>query len=162
VEGAPNHNSVWEEISKLTNRDKLTGGLKEALSGADVLIGVSVGNCVSKDMIKSMSKDSIVFPLANPTPEISREDALEAGAFIVGTGVSNKPNQINNALVFPGLFKGALLGGAKSITTKMQVAACHALAKIVKTSELTSEYIIPNIFNKNVAKNISLAVIKAI
>jgi len=106
-------------------------------------------------MIKSMSNDSIVFPLANPIPEISRDKALHAGARVVGTGASNLPNQINNSLVFPGLFRGALDSRAKQITTEMEIAACKALSRIVKKEELTETYIIPSIFNKKVARNIS-------
>ncbi|AUD62687.1 hypothetical protein BK010_03450 [Tenericutes bacterium MO-XQ] len=108
-----------------------------------------------------MSIDAIVFPLANPIPEITRELALEAGARIVGTGASNQPNQINNALVFPGIFKGALEARVKDITDDMKIAACKALARIIKKEDLTETYIIPNIFNKKVATYISKAVIKA-
>jgi len=153
-------NSAQIEISKLTNQKKIKGSLKDAFIKADVFIGVSAKNVVSKDMIKVMNNDSIVFPLANPIPEISREDALDAGAKIVGTGASNLPNQINNALVFPGLFKGALEARVTQITDEMQIAACKALANIVKKEELKETYIIPNIFNKKIAKNISKAVIK--
>jgi malate dehydrogenase (oxaloacetate-decarboxylating) len=153
-------NSAQIEISKLTNQKKIKGSLKDAFIKADVFIGVSAKNVVSKDMIKVMNNDSIVFPLANPIPEISREDALDAGAKIVGTGASNLPNQINNALVFPGLFKGALEARVTQITDEMQIAACKALANIVKKEELKETHIITNIFNKKIAKNISKAVIK--
>jgi len=149
------------ELSKLTNKDLLTGTLVDAVKGSDVFIGVSAANCMSKDMVRSMAHDSIVFPLANPIPEISRADALEAGARVVGTGVSNLPNQINNALVFPGIFKGALISKAKQISSKMEIAACKALARIVKNTELNEEYIIPCILNKKVVKAVSNAVIKA-
>lgn len=154
-------NPAQQDIAKLTNKEKKQGLLKDALIGADVFIGVSAGNIVSKDIIASMSKDAIVFPLANPTPEISRDLAIEAGARIVGTGVSNLPNQINNALVFPGLFKGALLARTSKITEEMKIAAAKALAKIVKKEELKETYIIPNIFNKKVVKAISKAVIQS-
>jgi malate dehydrogenase (oxaloacetate-decarboxylating) len=159
-EGYPELNHAQKEISLITNRKKQKGSLSDALVNADVFIGVSAGNIVSKDMIRSMNSDAIVFPLANPTPEISRDDALAAGARIVGTGVSHLPNQINNALVFPGLFKGALDARVKQITVDMEIAACKALARIVKKDELKETYIIPNIFNKKVARNVSQAVMK--
>jgi len=161
VEGDEQLNFAQKEISLKTNRKHLKGLLKDALLGADVFIGVSAGNIVSEDMIQHMNPNAIVFPLANPTPEISRDKALNAGARVVGTGVSNLPNQINNALVFPGLFKGALDSRVRQITKEMEIAACRALAKIVKKEELTETYIIPNIFNKKVAKNIARAVMKA-
>jgi malate dehydrogenase (oxaloacetate-decarboxylating) len=160
VKGDEQLNSAQKEISLLTNKSKKVGLLEDALVGADVFIGVSVGNIVTESMISSMSTDSIVFPLANPTPEISREKALKAGARIVGTGVSNQPNQINNALVFPGLFKGALDSRAPQITTQMQVAACKAIASIIKKEELSETYIIPNIFNKKVARKVANSVMK--
>lgn len=149
-----------QAISKVTNQKKKQGLLKDALLGADVFIGVSAGNIVSKEMIASMAKDAIVFPLANPVPEISRDLALEAGARVVGTGVSNLPNQINNALVFPGLFKGALHARVRDITDEMQIAACHALANIVLDTELKEDYIIPNIFNEKIAEHIASSVKK--
>jgi malate dehydrogenase (oxaloacetate-decarboxylating) len=153
-------NFAQKEISLVTNKKKLKGNLSDALLGADVFIGVSAANIVSEEMISSMNSDAIVFPLANPTPEISRDKALHAGARVVGTGASNLPNQINNSLVFPGIFKGALEARVKQITTKMEIAACRALASIVKKEELNENYIIPSIFNKNVAKKVSKAVIK--
>jgi malate dehydrogenase (oxaloacetate-decarboxylating) len=157
----PDLNSAQQEIAKLTNKKHLKGSLTDALKGADVFIGVSAGNIVTKEMISSMNSDAIVFPLANPIPEISRDLALLAGARVVGTGASNLPNQINNALVFPGLFRGALDSGAKQITTKMQIAACHALSKIVSKKDLNETYIIPSIFDKRVLKHISKAVMNA-
>jgi malate dehydrogenase (oxaloacetate-decarboxylating) len=157
----PDLNSAQQEIAKLTNKKHLKGSLTDALKGADVFIGVSAGNIVTKEMISSMNSDAIVFPLANPIPEISRDLALLAGARVVGTGASNLPNQINNALVFPGLFRGALDSGAKQITTKMQIAACHALSKIVSKKDLKETYIIPSIFDKRVLKHISKAVMNA-
>jgi malate dehydrogenase (oxaloacetate-decarboxylating) len=160
IEGDHQLNYAQQEIAQVTNRNKLRGSLIDALSDSDVFIGVSAKNVVSQDMIRVMNNDSIVFPLANPIPEISREDALDAGAKIVGTGASNQPNQINNALVFPGLFKGALEARVKDITDEIQIAACKALANIVKKEELKETYIIPNIFNKKIAKNISKAVMK--
>ncbi len=160
VKGDCQLNTAQKEVSLLTNKKRMTGTLSDALTGADVFIGVSVGNIVTEEMITLMAKDAIVFPLANPIPEISREKALNAGARIVGNGVSNLPNQINNALVFPGLFKGALASRVKQITTDMEVAACKALAKIVSKEELNESYIIPNIFNKKVARNVARAVMK--
>jgi malate dehydrogenase (oxaloacetate-decarboxylating) len=159
-EGDEQLNFAQKEISKLTNRKKIKGSLSVALNKADVFIGVSAPNIVSQEMISSMNNDSIVFPLANPIPEITRDQALSAGARIVGTGASNLPNQINNSLVFPGLFRGALDSGTKQITTEMEIAACKALASIVKKEELKETYIIPSIFNKKVAKNIAKAIIK--
>jgi malate dehydrogenase (oxaloacetate-decarboxylating) len=161
VEGDPQLNFAQAEIAKFTNRNHITGKLEDAMKHADAFIGVSAGNIVSEQMVSSMNKDAIVFPMANPTPEISRDLALKAGARVVGTGVSNLPNQINNALVFPGLFKGALDSRVRQITTKMEIAACKALASIVKKEELSEVYIIPNIFNKKVARNVAKAVIKA-
>ena len=160
TEGDEQLNFAQKEISLVTNRKKLKGDLTDALKGADVFIGVSAGNIVSEEMITSMNTDSIVFPLANPTPEISRDKALHAGARVVGTGASNLPNQINNSLVFPGIFKGALESRAKQITPQMEVAACKALASIVKKEELKETYIIPSIFNKKVARSVSKAVVK--
>ncbi|MDX9692411.1 MAG: NAD-dependent malic enzyme, partial [Acholeplasmataceae bacterium] len=159
--GDPQLNIAQQELSFITNKKRIKGSLADALVNADVFIGVSAGNIVSEDMIRSMNKDSIVFPLANPTPEISRDKALNAGARVVGTGVSNLPNQINNALVFPGLFRGALDSRVTQITTKMEIAAAKAVASIVKKEELTETYIIPNIFNKKVVKRVASAVSKA-
>lgn len=160
VEGDPQLNIAQQEISLVTNHTKKTGLLKDALIQADVFIGVSAGNIVDEAMIRSMNQNPIVFPLANPTPEISRDKALIAGAKVVGTGVSNLPNQINNALVFPGLFRGALDSGVRQITSEMEIAACHALAGIIKEDELHENYILPNIFHKDVAKKIAKAVKK--
>ncbi|MFU8793628.1 MAG: NAD(P)-dependent malic enzyme [Acholeplasmataceae bacterium] len=161
VAGDEQLNSAQEDIAKLTNKKQVKGTLSDALIDADVFIGVSAGNIVTEEMIKNMHDDAIVFPLANPVPEISREKALNAGARIVGTGVSNQPNQINNALVFPGLFKGALDSRVRQITTEMEIAACKAIAKIIKKEDLSETYIIPNIFNKRVAKQVAKAVSKA-
>lgn len=153
-------NDAQKEIVKLTNKSKVEGTLKDALQQADVFIGVSAGNIVTEEMIKSMNQDAIVFPLANPTPEISRDKALNAGARIVGTGASNMPNQINNALVFPGLFRGALDSRVSQITIEMEVAAAKALAKVIKPAELNENYIIPRIFDKRVVKKIAKSIEK--
>ncbi len=147
----PHHN----ELAKITNKENKSGLLKDALVGADVFIGVSVGNIVNKEMIKSMNHNSIVFPLANPIPEISYADAKEAGARIVGTGSSKNPNQVNNALVFPGLFRGALDAKATDITDEMKRAVSYAIAESVPSDKLNEEYILPDVINKEVHKNIA-------
>ena len=161
VEGDSKLNSAQAEIAELTNRKKQNGLLEDVMKGSDVFIGVSAGNIVSETMVSSMNQDAIVFPMANPTPEISRDLALKAGARVVGTGASNLPNQINNSLIFPGLFRGALDSRVKQISTAMEIAACKALAGIVKKDELSELYIIPSIFNKKVVKRVSKAVMNA-
>ncbi|MBU1020938.1 MAG: NADP-dependent malic enzyme [Firmicutes bacterium] len=153
-------NSSQRKLASITNPNQIKGDLKEALINAEVFIGVSAGNVVSQDMVRLMAQNPIVFALANPTPEISREDALLAGAFVYGAGVSNQPNQINNALVFPGLFKGALKARVKQITTEMEIAACYALSGIIPETELKNDYVIPDIFNELVSKSISEAIIR--
>ncbi len=135
----------------------ICGTLKDVIVGADIFIGVSVGNVLSKDMVQSMSQDPIVFALANPEPEIKPEEALEAGASIVATGRSDYPNQINNVLVFPGIFKGALENGVSKITTKMKLRAAEALANMLKNPDKT--YIIPDPFNKEVVRTIANSII---
>lgn len=149
-----------KELAEITNPRDIVGGLKEAIVGADVFIGVSAPNVLSKDMVKSMNKDAIVFAMANPTPEIMPEEALEAGAAIVGTGRSDYPNQINNVLVFPGLFKGALRAKSKKITEEMKIAAAEGLASLIKDEELRKDYIIPDPFDKRVAEAVAIAVEK--
>lgn len=151
-------NPAHNEIAKLTNKTLIRGTLKDALKGADVFLGVSAPKIVSQDMIKSMANSPIVFPLANPVPEISREEAIEAGAAVVGTGASNLPNQINNVLVFPGLFRGAIDSRATKITDEMKLAASHALADLVSSDELNANYILPSPLDKRVAKAIASAV----
>ncbi|MCD4827094.1 MAG: NADP-dependent malic enzyme [Acholeplasmataceae bacterium] len=147
-----NINHAQLELAIDTNPNHIKGSLSDALKEANVFIGVSAGNVLNKEMIKKMDKDPIVFALANPTPEISRDDAVSAGVKIYGSGLSNMPNQINNALVFPGLFKGALAHPVKQIDFSMEKAACHALARLVSDDELTKDYIIPDVFNKDVVK----------
>lgn len=154
-------NSSKKEIASLTNKRNLSGTLKDALVGADVFIGVSAPGIATVDMIKNMNKDSIVFAMANPVPEIMPDLAKKGGARVIGTGRSDFPNQINNVLVFPGVFRGALDAKAKEINDKMKVAAVFALAGCVKEEELKEDYIIPNPFDKNVAKVVSSAVRKA-
>jgi len=148
------------EISQLTNRDRVSGKLENAMKGADVFIGVSTANCVSKEMVKSMAPRAMVFTCANPVPEISREDALEAGAMIVGSGSSEKPNQINNVLVFPGLFRGALDVRASDINHEMMFAAAHAIADTV-ADELTVDKILPFAWEKRSHKAVAEAVAQA-
>ena len=135
--------------------------LKSIMKGADAFIGVSAPNLVNKDMIKSMNKNPIVFAMANPTPEISYDDANDAGAYIVGSGRSDYPNQINNVLAFPGLFKGALEVRAKKINEEMKLAAAKAIAYVIPENELRTDYIVPNAFDKRVVEAVSKAVSEA-
>ena len=154
-------NPAHAEIATKTNNNNIKGGLSEAMKGADVFIGVSKPGLVSEDMIKSMAEKPIVFAMANPEPEIMPDKALAAGAYIVGTGRSDFPNQINNVLVFPGIFKGALQCGAKAITEEMKKAAAYAIADIVTPDKLSREYIIPSPLDKSVAEAVATAVEKA-
>ena len=154
-------NSAHAEIAKLTNAEILHGTLEDAMKGADVFIGVSAPNIVSEEMIKSMADDSIVFPMANPTPEIMPDKAKAAGARVVGTGRSDFPNQINNVLAFPGIFRGALDCRATCINDEMKVAASYALAELIPESELSEENIIVSALDKSVASSVAQAVIKA-
>ena len=156
-----NMNFAKEEIAKVTNRDLVKGDLKKAMKGTDLFIGVSAPNLVTEEMVKSMAKNSIIFAMANPDPEIMPKLALAAGAKIVGTGRSDFPNQINNLLAFPGIFRGALDARAKEITEKMKIAAASAIAKMVKPRDLRENHIIPNPLDKNVAKAVAKAVFKA-
>lgn len=157
-EGDENLNSAHMEMSRLTNREKLHGDLSDAMKGADVFIGVSAPNVVSEEMIKSMNKDSVVFPMANPVPEIMPEKALAAGARVVGTGRSDFPNQINNVCAFPGIFRGALDVRASDINDEMKMAASLAIASLVSNEELSEEYIIPKAFDKRIGKAVAKAV----
>ena len=154
-------NPAQEEMARITNPEKLSGKLADALKGADVFVGVSAPHIVSKDMIRSMADQAIVFPMANPTPEIEPDEALEAGAAVVGTGRSDHPNQINNVLVFPGLFRGALDVRAKEINLEMKIAASHALAELVSDEELSDKYILPAAFDKRVGPAVAKAVAQA-
>ena len=148
VEGGDNLTSAQAELAKLTNRDHLVGTLADAMKGADVFIGVSVGKVVTKEMVASMNEKAILFPCANPIPEISPEEAKEAGAYIVGTGSSQYPNQINNVLVFPGLFRGALDVRARDINVEMMMAASIGIANCVKPEELSTDYILPYAYDR--------------
>lgn len=159
-EGMDELNQAQKEISKITNKSGQLGNLEDALKNADVFIGVSVPNVLSKDMIKSMTSDGVVFAMANPIPEIMPELAKEAGARIVGTGRSDFPNQINNVLAFPGIFRGALDCRATTINEEMKVAVSYAISNLITEEELNEEYIIPNALDKRVSKAVAEAVIK--
>ena len=150
-----------QRLAKITNPEKLTGGLDIAIKNADVFVGVSAPNILSEEMVKTMNKDSIVFAMANPTPEIMPDKAKNAGAKVVGTGRSDFPNQINNVLVFPGIFRGALDCGATAITEEMKLAAAYALANHIPENELNEENIIPSALDRSVAFEIAEAVKKA-
>ncbi len=151
-------NPAHAELSKITNKENRKGTLADAMRGADVFVGVSKPNLVTPEMVKSMAEKPIIFPMANPSPEITYELAKESGAFIVGTGRSDYPNQINNVLVFPGVFKGALAVRAKAITEDMKLAAAKAIAELVPDDKLSPEYIIPSALDKNVANAVAKAV----
>jgi malate dehydrogenase (oxaloacetate-decarboxylating) len=154
-------NPVKEEIARLTNPGKLKGGLENAFLNADVFIGVSVGDIVSEEMIRSMAKDAIVMAMANPVPEIMPDAAKRAGARIVATGRSDFPNQLNNCLSFPGVFKGALNTCARKITPEMEMAAAYALAEVVTISELSEDNIIPDPLDRRVVPAVAKAVASA-
>lgn len=160
-EGKPENNPAQEEMAKITNRAMEKGTLADAMKGADVFIGVSAPGIVSREMVASMAKDAIVFPMANPTPEIMPDEALAAGARVVGTGRSDFPNQINNVLAFPGIFRGALDCRASQINEEMKVATSYAIASLIPESELREDNIIPSALNKDVAKVVAAAVVKA-
>ncbi len=154
-------NPAHAAISKVSNKHRKKGGLAEAMAGADAFVGVSKPGLVSREMVQSMADKPIVFAMANPTPEIMPDEAKAAGAFVVGTGRSDFPNQINNVLVFPGLFKGALSVGAKAITEEMKTAAAYAIAQVIPDDEITPENIIASPLNKKVALAVADAVAKA-
>ena len=154
-------NWIKEEMSKVTNPNKVQGTLADAMKGADVFIGVSAPNTVSQDMVRSMHKDAIIFACANPTPEIFPDDAKAAGARIISTGRSDYPNQINNVLAFPGIFRGAFDVRASDINEEMKVAAAHALADLVEPDKLNENYIIPAAFDPRVGKAVAKAVAEA-
>jgi malate dehydrogenase (oxaloacetate-decarboxylating) len=150
-----------QDLAKITNPDHLKGDLSIALKGADVFIGVSAPGIVSKEMVSSMNKDSILFAMANPTPEIMPDLAKEAGARVMGTGRSDFPNQVNNVLVFPGVFKGALEVRAKEINEEMKLAAAYAIASMIPDEELNDENVLPNALDKSVSDYVAEAVKKA-
>lgn len=150
--------TIKREIADITNLSEKTGSLADAMKDSDVFIGVSKGNLIDEKMIRSMNEKPVILAMANPVPEIMPDKALDAGAYIVGTGRSDFPNQINNVLVFPGLFKGALAVRASEITEDMKSAAAKALAGVVSAEELKPEYIIPDVFNSRVAYAVADAV----
>ena len=158
VVGKDGMTSAQAEIASRTNKEKLDGSLADAMVGADVFIGVSAPNIVSEAMVASMNKGAIVFPMANPTPEIAPDLALNAGAAVVGTGRSDFNNQINNVLAFPGIFRGALDARASAITEEMKLAAAYGIASLVSDEELSSDYIIPKAFDERVGKTVAKAV----
>ena len=159
-EGREGLNKEKEEMAKITNKDHEAGTLEEVLKGADVFIGVSAPGCVTQDMVRSMNENPILFPMANPTPEIMPDLAKEAGAAVVGTGRSDFPNQINNVLAFPGIFRGALDVRASEINDEMKIAAAKAIASFVTDDLLSADYIIPSALDKNVATAVAEAVAK--
>ncbi|WP_274420101.1 NAD(P)-dependent malic enzyme [Blautia sp. XA-2221] len=154
-------NAVKEEMSKVTNLDKKSGSLAEILVGADVFIGVSAPGAVTTEMVKTMAEDAIIFACANPTPEIFPDDAKAGGAKVVSTGRSDFPNQINNVLAFPGVFRGAFDVRAKDINDEMKIAASEALADLISEEELSPDYIIPKAFDKRVGPAVAKAVAEA-
>ena len=151
-------NWMQEKMMEVTNLSGASGTLADALKGADIFVGVSAPGIVSQDMVRSMNKDSILFAMANPTPEIMPDLAKEAGARVVGTGRSDFPNQVNNVVAFPGIFKGALLGHAKEITEEMKLAAANAIASLVSDADLSDENILPEAFDPKVSEVVSKAV----
>ena len=154
-------NAVQKQMAEVTNPSQMKGTLADALKGADVFVGVSAPNIVSKEMVSSMNHDAIIFSMANPVPEIMPDLAKEAGAAVVGTGRSDYPNQINNVLAFPGVFRGALDVRARDINDEMKLAAAYAIAGLISDEERSAEYIIPSPFDKRVVKVVAEAVAKA-
>lgn len=149
-----------KELSTLINHRGVKGGLKEAIQGCDVFIGVSKAGLLTGEMVESMAKDAIIFAMANPTPEIFPDEAKKHGAKVVGTGRSDYPNQINNVLVFPGFFRGVLDARVTKITERMKINAAYALAALVKDDELSSDYVLPGAFDKRVASAIAQSVMQ--
>lgn len=154
----PDLNWMQQEMTKVTNLSHRTGTLADALVGADIFVGVSAPGIVSKEMVASMAKDSILFAMANPTPEIMPDEAKEAGARIIGTGRSDFPNQVNNVVVFPGIFRGALEARATAITEEMKLAAANAIANLVSEDQLCDDFILPEAFDPRVAVAVANAV----
>ena len=160
-EGREGLNDIKVEMAKITNRQFEKGTLAEVIHDADVFIGVSAPNTLTADMVKTMAKDPIIFACANPTPEIFPEEAIAAGAAVVSTGRSDYPNQVNNVLCFPALFRGALDVRAKDINDEMKVAAAYAIASLVDDSELNAEYILPQAFDPRIKDTVAAAVAEA-
>jgi malate dehydrogenase (oxaloacetate-decarboxylating) len=159
--GIENVDDAKKELAKITNPENIQGTLADALVGADVFIGVSAPGVVTQDMVRSMNKDSILFAMANPTPEIMPDEAKAAGARVIGTGRSDFPNQVNNVLAFPGIFRGALDVRAKEINEEMKIAAAYAIASIIKDEDLNEENVIPYALDKTVAANVAEAIKEA-
>lgn len=159
-EGDESLNEPQKDIAKLTNRNFEKGNIGDLIKGKDVFIGVCVGNVVSVDMVKTMNKDAMVFALANPTPEILPEDAKLGGARITATGRGDFANQLNNLLVFPGLFKGLLEARIKEVSDEMKLEVAKAIASLVKDNELNEDYIVPSVFDKEIVQTVAEAVIK--
>ena len=151
-------NWAQKEMAEVTNPEGKNGNLADAMVGADIFVGVSAPGIVTADMVRSMNKDAILFAMANPTPEIMPDIAKEAGARIVGTGRSDFPNQVNNVIAFPGIFKGALEGRASIITEEMKLAAAEAIAALVSDEDLNEDFIMPEAFDPRVAEVVSQAV----
>ena len=159
--GAEGMNSAQADMAQITNKTNITGTLADAMKGADIFIGVSAPNCVTSEMVSTMAEGACVFPMANPVPEITPDLAKEGGAAVVGTGRSDFPNQINNVLAFPGIFRGALDVRASDINEEMKMAASYAIASLVSDEELNAEYILPKAFDERVGKTVAAAVAKA-
>ncbi|MDR6999635.1 malic enzyme-like NAD(P)-binding protein [Neobacillus niacini] len=153
-------NPFKEELARITNKEQKHGTLADALAGADVFVGVSAAGAVTKEMVRSMNHRPIIFAMANPVPEIMPEDAIEAGALVIGTGRSDFPNQVNNVLAFPGMFRGALDVHAKEINEEMKLAAVYAIAQLISEKDLHPEYVIPDPFDRRVAAYVAAAVAK--
>ncbi|WP_078412403.1 NAD(P)-dependent malic enzyme [Priestia abyssalis] len=161
-EGRPvGMNPFKEEMARITNKEQKQGTLADALAGADVFVGVSAAGAVTKDMVRSMNENPIIFAMANPVPEIMPEDAKEAGALVIGTGRSDFPNQVNNVLAFPGIFRGALDVHAKEINEEMKLAAVYAIAGLISDEDLHADYVIPDPFDRRVAAHVAAAVASA-
>lgn len=160
-EGRDDMDAEKAKLAGITNREKRAGSLAEVMAGADVFIGVSAPDCVTAEMVKSMNQNPILFPMANPVPEIMPDIALAAGAAVVGTGRSDFPNQINNVLAFPGIFRGVLNVRAKEINDEMKIAAAKAIASFVNEEQLKPDYIIPSALDKDVAKAVAREVADA-
>jgi malate dehydrogenase (oxaloacetate-decarboxylating) len=161
-EGRPiGMNRFKEEMAKITNKEQKQGTLSDALVGADVFVGVSAAGAVTKEMVRTMNPNAIIFAMANPIPEIMPEEAKEAGALVIGTGRSDFPNQVNNVLAFPGIFRGALDVSAKEINEEMKLAAVYAIAGLIADDELTPDYVIPDPFDPRVAAHVAAAVAQA-
>ena len=151
-------NWMQQKMAEVTNPDQLHGTLADALKGADIFIGVSAPNIVTKEMVASMNSDAILFAMANPVPEIMPDLAKEAGARVVGTGRSDFPNQVNNVIAFPGIFRGALEGRASQITEEMKLAAANAIASLIGENQLSDTNILPEAFDPRVADAVSAAI----